>query len=73
MINRIKKLRSATGLSQSKFAAIFNIPVKTIQSWESESRKPPDYVIDMMEKILDYKRKEERISRQDNTTDQDFD
>jgi DNA-binding XRE family transcriptional regulator len=48
----IKKLRSITGLSQSKFAAKYQIPLRTVQSWESEApsnkRNCPTYVYEML-------------------------
>lgn len=47
----VKELRTITGLSQSKFAAYFGIPVRTLQDWEQQKRTPPDYVITMMERI----------------------
>ena len=47
----IKELRERTGLSQSKFAAYFEIPVRTLQEWEQERRTPPDYVVKLMWKI----------------------
>ncbi len=49
---RIKELRSITGLSQAKFAALFKIPLKTIQQWEQEVRTPPEYVVYMIKEIL---------------------
>lgn len=48
----IKELRVLTGLSQSKFAEKFNIPVKTIQNWEIGQRNPAPYIPDLIEKIL---------------------
>lgn len=36
----IKKLRSDTGLSQSKFAALMRVPVGTLQNWEQGRREP---------------------------------
>lgn len=50
----IKEMRLQTGLSQSKFAAMFEIPVATLKDWEQGRRKPPVYVINMMEKILEH-------------------
>ena len=41
----IKELRFQTGLSQSKFAAMFDIPVSTLRNWEQERRTPPTYVV----------------------------
>lgn len=48
----IKKLRAETGLNQSKFAAYFEIPKRTIEDWERGARKPPEYVVSMMRRIL---------------------
>ena len=51
-LNRIQLMRQKVGLSQSKFAGYFNIPTRTLQKWEIEQSKPPEYVVCMMEKIL---------------------
>lgn len=51
----VKELRLQTGLSQSKFAKMFDIPVSTLKDWEQERRNPPSYVINMMRTILQYK------------------
>ena len=48
----IKELRIKTGLSQSKFAHMFDIPVSTLKDWEHERRNPPAYVINMIRTIL---------------------
>ena len=56
----IKQLRESTGLSQSQFAEKFHIPIGTLQHWEQGVRKPPEYVIYMIEMLIknDYKLKE---------------
>lgn len=48
----IKQLRESTGLSQSKFAEKFHIPIGTLQHWEQGVRKPPEYVMYMINIIL---------------------
>ncbi len=48
----IKEMRAQTGLSQSQFAAKFNIPTGTFQAWEQGRQKPPAYVTSMMQRIL---------------------
>lgn len=48
----VKELRQATGMSQSKLAEYFGIPVRTLQDWEQGKRKPPEYVPKMMKRIL---------------------
>lgn len=45
----IKELRSLTGLSQVKFAEKYNIPRRTIENWETDSRKCPEYVMQLLE------------------------
>lgn len=47
----IKELRKLAGMSQKKFADYFDIPLRTLQNWEGGQRKPPDYLI----KLLEYK------------------
>ena len=49
---RIKQLRKNTGLSQSKFAARFGVPVRTLQQWEQGQSAPPEYFVRMMAYIL---------------------
>ena len=46
----IKELRTATGLSQAKFAKLLDIPTRTIEDWEGGRHKPPDYVV----KLIDF-------------------
>lgn len=49
----LKELRNRTGLSQAKFAKKFFIPLSTYEHWEMEVRKPPVYVIKLIEMVLD--------------------
>lgn len=53
MKNNFKELRESLKLSQSQFANKFNMPVKTVQSWESGIRNPPKYVLIMMLRICE--------------------
>lgn len=48
----IKELRRHTGLSQSKFGELYNIPLRTIQDWENEKRNPPSYVVSLLERAI---------------------
>ena len=49
----IKELREGLGLSQSKFAERFYLSVRTLQNWEQGYRETPEYVIKLIEKIID--------------------
>lgn len=51
----ISELREYTGLSQNKFAAMFGIPASTVKDWEYGRRNPPNYVVNMIKTILEYK------------------
>ncbi len=54
----IKELRKITGLSQAEFAKKFHIPVGTLAHWEQGIRKPPEYVVYMISRIIYNERKE---------------
>ena len=45
----IRDMRIQLGDTQSGFAARYNIPFRTIQNWESGIRKPPEYVMNLLE------------------------
>lgn len=45
------------GLGQSEFSRMFNIPLRTVQHWAEGDRKPPEYVIEMAEKIIESEKK----------------
>lgn len=52
----IKELRRETGLSQKKFADKFEIPVASLQNWETGRTAPPPYIIFMIKQILQLKK-----------------
>ena len=45
----IHEMRIALGDTQSEFAERYNIPFRTIQNWEDGVRKPPEYVVALLE------------------------
>ena len=57
----IKELRTAAKMTQKAFAEYFNIPKRTIEEWEAERRKPPQYLIELIE----YKLKNEKLIKKD--------
>lgn len=46
---KIKEIRKLTELSQAKFGEKYNIPVRTIENWESEKRTPAEYIVELLE------------------------
>lgn len=45
----IREMRTRLGDTQSEFAARYNIPFRTVQNWEAGVRKPPEYMINLLE------------------------
>ena len=45
----IREMRTLLGETQSEFAERYNIPFRTVQNWETGVRKPPEYIMDMLE------------------------
>jgi DNA-binding transcriptional regulator YiaG len=48
-----KELRIMSGMNMTQYASFFNIPYRTIQDWEYEKRKCPDYVTELMQYKLE--------------------
>lgn len=42
-------MRTRLGDTQSEFASRYHIPFRTIQNWETGVRKPPEYMLDLLE------------------------
>ena len=47
----MKDFRLSTGLSQSKFAEYFGLPVRSIQEWEQGRKNPPSYLLELLKRI----------------------
>ena len=48
----IKEIRALTGLSQARFGEFYGIPKRTIEEWETGRRKPPEYVLRLLERAV---------------------
>lgn len=51
----VKEIRSRTGLSQAAFGKKYGIPKRTVENWETrgtESRRPPDYLVSMLDRLV---------------------
>lgn len=52
----IKEIRKQAGMTQQAFSEFLGIPKRTIEDWENERRKPPEYVVKLIEyRILNKK------------------
>ena len=52
-----KELRALSGMTQKAFAEYFGIPKRTIENWEGNVNKCPEYLLELMM----YKLKGEKI------------
>ncbi len=46
----IREMRMELGDTQNEFAERYQIPFRTIQNWENGVRRPPEYVLKLLEK-----------------------
>lgn len=50
--DKLKALRAQTGLSQQRFGMLFRISAINIANWEQGVTKPPEYVVYMLERLI---------------------
>ena len=50
----IKRIRISAGLTQKEFSSIYQIPVRTVQNWEAGKRRPPAYIVYILQRLVDY-------------------
>ena len=48
----VKEIRESLGMTQIEFSQTYKIPCRTLQSWEGGERKPPEYVIELLERAV---------------------
>lgn len=49
----IREMRTRLGDTQSAFAARYNIPFRTVQNWETGMRKPPEYMLALLNRRVE--------------------
>ena len=49
---KIKEIRKYSGLTQYAFSKKYNIPKRTLEGWESGKRNPPEYVLMLLERVV---------------------
>lgn len=48
----ITEMRNYIGVSRAEFSRRYNIPLRTLESWESGVRTPPEYVLQLLEESV---------------------
>lgn len=51
-VQQLRVIRSATGLTQARFADVYRIPRRTLENWEAGTRTPPSYVLRLLETVI---------------------
>ena len=51
-MTRSEEIRKILGISRSEFSRRYNIPLRTLEDWDSGKAKAPEYVLDMLERIV---------------------
>jgi putative transcriptional regulator len=49
---KINEIREKSGLSRAEFGRKYEIPVRTLEDWESGRREPADYVVTMLDRLV---------------------
>jgi putative transcriptional regulator len=50
----IKTIRKQADLSQAAFAKKYDIPIGTLHHWEAGDRQPPEYVLKLLKRCVEY-------------------
>ena len=45
-----ERIRKLTGMSRAAFSRKYNIPIRTLEDWDSGKNKPPQYVVELLER-----------------------
>lgn len=48
----ITEMRNYIGVSRAEFSRRYNIPLRTLESWEAGVRTPPEYVLNLLEESV---------------------
>lgn len=48
----IKEIREYSGLSRAEFSRKYDIPVRSLENWESEARSCPEYLVRLLAKAV---------------------
>lgn len=48
----IKEMRLLLQVSRTEFSRQYYIPLRTLEDWESGKRNPPNYVLELLERVV---------------------
>lgn len=47
-----REIRKILGISRAEFSRRYGIPARTLENWDNETRIPPDWVLDLLERVV---------------------
>lgn len=48
-----ERIRKMLGISRAEFSRRYGIPIRTLENWDAGKRLPPDYVIELLERVVE--------------------
>ena len=51
-MERSEKIRAILGISRAAFSRKYNIPIRTLEDWDAGKKNPPQYVMDLLERVV---------------------
>ena len=49
---RSVQIRGITGLSRKAFCDRYGIPVRTVEDWDAGTRNPPEWILNLLERVV---------------------
>lgn len=46
------RIRNLLGISRAEFGRRYNIPIRTLEDWDAGRKKPPQYVMELLERAV---------------------
>lgn len=51
-MTRSEEIRNILGISRAEFCRRYNIPIRTVENWDSGKQSPPSWVLDLLERVV---------------------
>ena len=56
-----ERIRKILGISRAEFSRRYHIPVRTLEAWDKGINNPPEYVIELLERVVKEDAKKELL------------
>lgn len=47
-----ERIRKLLGVSRAEFSRRYHIPIRTLEDWDADRKKPPVYVMELLERAV---------------------